>query len=62
VDPVLHRSTRLRVVVLVVGGIGIGGYLYRVLFARYFVPIYAYTVEDWPRTLWPGGCERTHAP
>jgi predicted ferric reductase len=46
VDPVLRRSTLLRVVFLVVGGIGIAAYLYRELFARYVVPIYDYTVGD----------------
>jgi len=46
VDPMLHRSTLLLVVFLVVGGVGTGAYLYRELFARYFVPIYDYTVVD----------------
>jgi predicted ferric reductase len=44
VDPVLHRSTLLRVVFLTVAGLGTVAYLYRELFARYFVPIYDYTV------------------
>jgi len=46
VDPVLHRSTLLLVVFLIVGGIGTVAYLYRELFARYFVPIYDYNVLD----------------
>lgn len=46
VDPVLHRSTLLRVVFLIVGGLGTVAYLYRELFARYFVPIYDYTVAE----------------
>jgi hypothetical protein len=46
VDPVFHRSTLLRVVFLSVGGTGVAAYLYRELFARYFVPIYDYTVQD----------------
>ena len=46
VDPMLHRSTLLLVVFLVVGVVGTGAYLYRELFARYFVPIYDYTVVD----------------
>jgi predicted ferric reductase len=44
VDPVLHRSTLLRVLFFVVGGIGIAAYLYRELLARYVIPIYDYTV------------------
>jgi predicted ferric reductase len=46
VDPVLHRSTILRVVFLVVGGVGVAAYAYRELLARYFVPIYDYAVTD----------------
>ena len=46
VDPVLHRSTLLRVVFVVVGAVGTVAYLYRELFARYFVPIYDYKVVD----------------
>ena len=46
VDPVLHRSTLLRVVFIVVGAVGTVAYLYRELFARYFVPIYDYKVVD----------------
>jgi predicted ferric reductase len=46
VDPVLHRSTPLRVLFLVVGGIGVLAYLYRELIARYVIPIYDYTVAD----------------
>jgi predicted ferric reductase len=44
VDPVLRQSTVLRVAFIVVGAIGIGAYLYREPLARYFVPIYDYTV------------------
>jgi predicted ferric reductase len=46
VDPVLHRSTLLRVVFLTVGGVGVAAYLYRELFARFVVPIYDYRVAD----------------
>ena len=46
VDPVLHRSSLLRVVFLIIGGTGVAAYLYRELFARYVVPIYDYTVAD----------------
>jgi predicted ferric reductase len=46
VDPVLHLSLLLRVVFLAVGAVGIVAYLYRELLARYFVPIYDYTVAD----------------
>lgn len=46
VDPVLHRSTLLRVLLLVVGGIGVLAYLYRELIARYVIPIYDYTVAE----------------
>jgi predicted ferric reductase len=46
VDPVLHRSTQLRVVFLTVGGVGVAAYLYRELFARFVVPIYDYQVAD----------------
>jgi predicted ferric reductase len=46
VDPVLHRSTLLRVVFLIVGATGVAAYLYRELLARYFVPIYDYSVAD----------------
>jgi predicted ferric reductase len=46
VDPVLHRSTLLRVVFFAVGGVGIAAYLYRELFARFVVPIYDYRVVD----------------
>ena len=46
VDPVLHRSPLLRVVFLAVGAVGIVAYLYRELLARYFVPIYDYTVAN----------------
>ena len=48
VDPVLHRSTVLRVVFLVVGAVGVAAYVYRELLARYVVPIYDYTVADGP--------------
>lgn len=44
VDPVLHRSTLLRVVYLSVGGVGVAAYLYRELVARFVVPIYDYRV------------------
>ena len=46
VDPVLHRSTLLRVVYLIVGGVGVAAYLYRELLARYVLPIYDYTVAE----------------
>ncbi len=46
VDPVVHGSLLLRVVFLGVGGIGVVAYLYRELLARYFVPIYDYTVAN----------------
>ena len=46
VDPVLHRSGLLRAVFLTVGTVGVIAYAYRELFARYFVPIYDYTVEE----------------
>jgi predicted ferric reductase len=46
VDPVMHRSPVLRVVFLAVGAVGIAAYLYRELLARYFVPIYDYTVAN----------------
>jgi predicted ferric reductase len=46
VDPVLHRSPLLRTVFLTVGAFGIVAYLYRELLARYFVPIYDYTVAN----------------
>ncbi len=46
VDPVFHRSTTLRAVFLVVGGIGIAAYLYREFLARYVIPIHDYVVAD----------------
>ena len=46
VDPVLHRSTLLKVVFLTIGGIGTLAYLYRELLARYFIPLYEYSVSD----------------
>jgi predicted ferric reductase len=46
VDPVFHRSTLLRVVYLVVGGIGVAAYVYRELFARFVVPVHDYTVAE----------------
>jgi predicted ferric reductase len=46
VDPVLHRSTLLRVIYFVVGGVGIAAYLYREVLARYVIPIYDYTVAE----------------
>jgi predicted ferric reductase len=46
VDPALHDSTLLRNTYLIVGGIGIGAYAYRELFARFVVPIHDYTVAD----------------
>jgi predicted ferric reductase len=46
VDPVLHRSPLLHVVFLAIGAVGIVAYLYRELLARYFVPIYDYTVAN----------------
>jgi len=44
IDPVLRDSAPLLIAYLVVGGIGIVAYVYRELFARYFVPVYDYTV------------------
>ena len=44
VDPVLHRSTVLRVAFLAVGVTGVAAYAYRELLARFVVPIYDYTV------------------
>jgi predicted ferric reductase len=44
VDPVLHRSSTLRVVFSVVGATGIAAYLYRELIARFVVPTYEYRV------------------
>jgi predicted ferric reductase len=46
VDPVLHRSTLLLVVFLMIGCTGVAAYLYRELLARYFVAIYDYAVSD----------------
>jgi predicted ferric reductase len=46
VDPVLHRSTLLLVVFLLIGCTGVAAYLYRELLARYFVAIYDYAVSD----------------
>ncbi len=45
VDPVLHRSTLLNVMFLTIGGIGTLAYLYRELLARYFIPLYEYSVS-----------------
>ena len=45
VDPALHDSTLLRVVYLVVGGIGVAAYAYRELLARFVLPVHDYTVE-----------------
>jgi predicted ferric reductase len=44
VDPIIRRSTLLRVLFVLVGGVGIAAYLYRELVARYVIPIYDYTV------------------
>ena len=44
VDPVLHRSTLLRIVYLTIGGVGIAAYAYRELVARFVVPVHDYTV------------------
>ena len=46
VDPVLRRSTTLLVAFVVVGAIGILAYAYRELFARFFVPVYDYSVSS----------------
>ena len=46
VDPVLKVSVPLKVSYLVVGGIGIGAYAYRELFARFVIPVYDYTVAE----------------
>lgn len=44
VDPELRDSAPLLIAYLMVGGIGIAAYVYRELFARYFIPVYDYTV------------------
>ncbi len=44
VDPILHRSTPLLVIYLIIGGIGVAAYVYRELMARFVIPIYDYTV------------------
>ena len=44
VDPVLRRSTLLLALYVMVGGVGILAYVYRELFARFFVPVHDYTV------------------
>ena len=44
VDPVLHRSTLLRVTFLIVGSVGAIAYLYRELLARYVIPTFDYEV------------------
>ena len=49
VDPVLHRSTTLRVTYLVVGIVGVAAYAYRELFARFVVPNFDYTVIETER-------------
>jgi predicted ferric reductase len=46
VAPALHASTLLRVVYLTIGGLGAAAYVYRELFARFFVPTHDYTVSD----------------
>jgi predicted ferric reductase len=46
VDPVLHHSTVLRVVFLVVGVSGVAAYAYRELLARFVISIYDYTVAE----------------
>jgi predicted ferric reductase len=46
VDPSFHRSTLLRACFLAAGGVGLGAYLYRELFARFVVPIHDYTVAS----------------
>ena len=46
VDPVLRRSTLLRVVFLIVGSVGVIAYVYRELLARHFVSIYDYVVAE----------------
>jgi predicted ferric reductase len=46
VDPVLHRSTPLRVAFLIAGVTGVAAYVYRELIARWVIPIYDYTVAD----------------
>ncbi len=46
VDPVLHHSTLLRVLYLIVGIVGVVAYVYRELFARFVVPIHDYRVAD----------------
>ena len=42
----LHRSTLLRVIYFVVGGVGLAADLYREVLARYVIPIYDYTVAE----------------
>jgi predicted ferric reductase len=44
VDPVLRASAVLRIAYLAVGGIGIGAYVYREIFARFVLPSHDYTV------------------
>jgi hypothetical protein len=44
VDPVMRSSSVIRAAFVVVGVIGVGAYAYRELLARYFVPVYEYTV------------------
>jgi predicted ferric reductase len=46
VDPVLHQSTLLLVLFLIVGAAGASAYLYRELPARHVIPIYDYAVDD----------------
>jgi predicted ferric reductase len=46
VAPTLHHSTLLKVVFLTIGGVGTLAYLYRELLARYFIPLYEYSVSD----------------
>ena len=46
VAPTLHHSTLLRVVFLVIGGVGILAYAYRAFLARFVIPIHDYTVAE----------------
>jgi predicted ferric reductase len=50
VAPALRSSNLLRIVYLAIGSIGVAAYIYRELFARYFIPAHDYTVSEvrWP--------------
>jgi predicted ferric reductase len=46
VAPVFRASNVLRIVYLAIGSIGVAAYVYRELFARYFIPTHDYTVSE----------------